>query len=88
MGDGTVPERYVAAMDALQPSRTVPLEDLFDDDMPWYSLGVTLHYVSLPDFPVTFRKKIDMLWYSFWADVDGGWLETDTINEVRNHELN
>ena len=54
MGEDTVSERHVAAVDVLQPDRPVPLEDHFEDDM---------------------------LWYSFWDDVNGGWLKTDKVDE-------
>ena len=38
MGEGTVREGHVTAVcDVLQLGGPVPLENLFDDDMPWYS---------------------------------------------------
>ena len=37
MGEGAVSEGHVSAVDMMQIGGPVPLEDVFEDGMPWYS---------------------------------------------------
>ena len=53
-------EGQVAAVDALQPCGTVPLEDLFEDDMQVYSFWDDVHDGWLNTDRVTEARNVEL----------------------------
>ena len=80
MGEGTVSEGHVAAVDALQLGGPDPLDNVFEDDLPWCSFWDDENGASLKTDHVHEARKVELDWFR-----DHGVYDRRKISECLQH---
>ena len=80
MGEGTVSEGHVAAVDALQLGGPDPLDNLFDNELPWCSFWDDENGASLKTDHVNEARKVELDWFR-----DHGVYDRRKISECLQH---